>query len=424
MVMAKKRIVLFTAASILLCATIVTVFASFYADNHESVAATNVTNQENAFSDVSTSDWFYSDVEYAYKNGLMNGTGRNTFSPATTTTRGMIVTILWRLEGELIEVGKTFMDVKNGLYYYDAVAWASNNQIISGYNETEFGPDDAVTREQLATLIYRYAAYKKYNLAKKSTLDEYADKSQISDYAVSSIQWAHANGIITGTSSNTLSPMDYAQRSQVATILKRFCTQFAGLNTNDAKDEIAETEKASSPPTSGNNETSNNGGTSSAGGSSSGGSSGSTPKPSEDVENSHPSIVVSNKTAKPGDDVQLAIQVDNNPGILGMTLTMYYDESSCTLKSVENGEAFKGVLELTTSKTLNSGTRFVWYGVDIAQNDIKDGSILLMNFSVPKDAKVGKYPITVKFFDGDVIDKNLAGVPLVIENGYIEVTAK
>jgi len=240
--MTKKRMALLATVSILFCVTIVTVFVSFYANKHDSVAATNMTNNENTFSDVNESDWFYSDVVYVNKNGLMNGTSENCFSPGATTTRGMIVTVQWRLEGALVEEGKTFVDVKSDAYYHGAVAWASNHQIVTGYDETNFGPEDEATREQLATIIYRYATYKQYDLTKKSTLDEYIDKSQISDYAVPSIQWANANGIITGTSNNTLSPGDYVQRSQLAAILTRFCTQFAVINTNDITGDGSPTE--------------------------------------------------------------------------------------------------------------------------------------------------------------------------------------
>jgi hypothetical protein len=136
-----------------------------------------------------------------------------------------------------------------------------------------------------------------------------------------------------------------------------------------------------------------------------------------------PSITVSSVSAKPGDDVQVAVQLDNNPGVLGMILTAHFDETSCLLQSVENGDAFSGVLDLTTSKTLNSGGRFVWDGVDISQDNIKDGSVLLMNFSISKDTKEGQYPITLKYLDGDIVDTNLEAVTPLIENGFINVSA-
>ena len=417
--MVKKRTVLFTVAFILLCATIVTVFASFYSNSQDGEAIADMTNKENMFSDVKESDWFYSDVEYANENGLMKGTGENTFSPNATTTRGMIVTVLWRLEGELIEEDKSFADVQKDAYYHDAVAWAANNQIVTGYNDTNFGPEDNATREQFATIIYRYASYKKCDLTKMATLDEYIDKSQISDYAITAIQWANANGIITGTSNNTLSPEDYVQRSQLAAILKRFCTQFAILTTNDSTDDASKTEKDSGSSASNNTGASNNNG------SSSGGSSGNSSEPAEyNTKNTYPSLIVNGTSAKPGDDVQVTITLENNPGILGMALTAYYDEAACLLKSVENGDAFKGILDLTTSQTLNSGVRFIWDSVDISQDDIKDGSTMVMNFSIPGNTKEGKYPITLKYSDGDIVDKNLADVAPIIENGYITVITK
>lgn len=180
------------------------------------------------FTDVSSGIWYEEAVKYVHANGLMNGTGATTFSPDVTTTRGMIVTILYRLEDEPSAGASTFTDVVSGQYYTDAVAWAAANDIVSGYGNGMFGPNDAITREQMAAILYRYAQYKGRDVTAVTDLSSYTDASQIGEYALSAMQWANAEGLITGTSSTTLTPGGFATRAQVATILMRFCENMAG----------------------------------------------------------------------------------------------------------------------------------------------------------------------------------------------------
>ena len=194
---------------------------------------------ENAFIDIKESDWYYDDVKYVQKYNLMTGTAETAFSPLATATRGMIVTILWRVEGKPVAEGKNFEDVRPDAWYSMAVAWASKNQIVSGYNETEFGPDDTASREQFATIMYRYASFKKFDTSKSIELDKYSDKEQISEYAVKSMKWANANGIISGISDETISPKDNVQRCQIAAILRRFCENYKVFEDNDVDDEEA-----------------------------------------------------------------------------------------------------------------------------------------------------------------------------------------
>ena len=182
---------------------------------------------DSTFSDVKTSDWFYDDVRYVCENGLMNGTGSGTFSPKATTTRGMIVTILYRLSGEPAVSGACpFGDVAAGKYYEKAITWAAENKIVSGYADGTFGPDNAITREQLAAILYRYAQYKKYNTAASSSLNGFTDQASVSGYATASLEWAVAEKLVNG-SAGKLMPTGNATRAQVAAILHRFVENVA-----------------------------------------------------------------------------------------------------------------------------------------------------------------------------------------------------
>ncbi|MBO4264596.1 MAG: S-layer homology domain-containing protein, partial [Clostridia bacterium] len=168
------------------------------------------------------------DVEYAFENGLMQGTAEDKFSPYVNTSRGMIVTILWRLEGSPDVTGRCqFADVKPGSYYEKAVIWATENGIVKGYSTTKFGPDDDINREQLATLIYRYAEYKGYDVSARTNLSAYSDLSKISSFATEQMSWANAVGLINGTTPTTLNPGGLAQRCQAAAVFHRFLTGFA-----------------------------------------------------------------------------------------------------------------------------------------------------------------------------------------------------
>ena len=181
-----------------------------------------------AFLDVADSDWYADAVQYVFANGLMAGTSDTTFSPNATTTRAMIVTILYRLEGTPAVTGTTaFTDVAAGQYYADAVAWAAQNGIVSGTSATTFSPDGVITREQMAAILYRYAQYKGYDVTAKADLSVFTDAAQVSTYATDAMAWANASGLISGTSATTLSPAGSATRAQVATILMRFCENIA-----------------------------------------------------------------------------------------------------------------------------------------------------------------------------------------------------
>ena len=181
------------------------------------------TPSKTKFNDVSANDWFASAVDYVTGKGMMNGTADNTFSPKANTTRGMVVTVLYRLENQPSTSAASFTDVASGAYYANAVAWANANGIVSGYGSGKFGPNDKVTREQLAAILYRYAQYKKYDVSGAKSLDGYTDAQSVSSYAVPALQWANAAGVVTGKSGNKLDPKGNATRAEVAAMLMRFC---------------------------------------------------------------------------------------------------------------------------------------------------------------------------------------------------------
>ena len=176
------------------------------------------------FSDVRIADWFYNDVKYVYEKGMMSGTAADVFAPNATTTRAMIVTILYRLEGSPAVTGTSaFVDVPAGQWYTDAVNWAAANQIVKGTSATTFAPNDSITREQMAAILYRYAQYKGYDVTKKADLSGYSDNGQVSAYAKDALAWANAAKLINGVTNTTLAPQGNATRAQVSAILHRFC---------------------------------------------------------------------------------------------------------------------------------------------------------------------------------------------------------
>lgn len=176
------------------------------------------------FGDVKSGDWFYNDVKYVYDKGMMAGTAADVFAPNATTTRAMIVTILYRLEGSPAVTGTSaFVDVPAGQWYTDAVNWAAANQIVKGTSATTFAPNDSITREQMAAILYRYAQYKGYDVTKKADLSGYSDNGQVSAYAKDALAWANAAKLINGVTNTTLAPQGNATRAQVSAILHRFC---------------------------------------------------------------------------------------------------------------------------------------------------------------------------------------------------------
>ena len=197
-----------------------TVYAGWRVDENPGTGA-------NPFTDVSEKDWFYGDVMFVCENGLMLGTSKALFSPYGTATRGMMATILWRMEGSPAPKGKnSFTDVEAGKWYADAITWTAENGIFAGYGKDKFGPDDPITREQLASIFYRYADYKGYDLTAKGILDTFKDTDKITDYAKTAMQWAVSSGLVKGKSGNLLDPQGTATRAEIAAMLHRFIEKY------------------------------------------------------------------------------------------------------------------------------------------------------------------------------------------------------
>ena len=175
------------------------------------------------FDDVSKGDWFYKDVEYVYNEGIMDGVSKREFAPNETLTRAMIVKILYRIEGEPAgHRSSDFNDVESGRWYTGAVAWAAEKEIVKGYGNGKFGPNDPVTREQLAAILYRYTQYKGWSTTTASgNLDGFKDAASVSSYAVDAMNWAVDEGLLKGAN-NKLSPKSNATRAQVAAIIHRY----------------------------------------------------------------------------------------------------------------------------------------------------------------------------------------------------------
>lgn len=198
----------------------VEIFASFHPVESE---PDNKPQTPPSYVDVAPDAWYYDAVNYVSQENLMLGVGDNRFGPDGTTTRSMIVTILYRLEGSPRTGGSQFTDVPAGQFYSDAVAWASDNGIVAGYPDGRFGPSDPITREQMAAILYRYAGYKGQDVSAQADLSGYGDAGTISQYALPALGWANRQGLITGTDTNLLLPTGSATRAQVASILMRFC---------------------------------------------------------------------------------------------------------------------------------------------------------------------------------------------------------
>jgi hypothetical protein len=175
------------------------------------------------FADVPSGSWYYDDVAYVYDTGLMTGLTATAFGPNLSTTRGMIVTILWRMENEpAAKHGCPFADVRRGSYYEQAIAWASENGIVTGFDASTFAPDRAITREQLAAILFRFAAYRGMDaVTLRENLSSFQDQAAISAYAVSALNWAVGEGLMQGTG-DKLEPTGSATRAQVAAMLRRF----------------------------------------------------------------------------------------------------------------------------------------------------------------------------------------------------------
>ena len=181
------------------------------------------------FGDVPAGAWYSDAVDFVVRRGLFSGTGEDTFSPEANMTRAMLVTVLWRWEGKpQTDAENRFRDVKSGAWYTDAVRWASAQGIVTGYDEQTFGPDDSVTRQQMAAILCRWAGSRGYATGESGELSGYRDKDEIAPWALTAMGWACGAGLITGRTADTLSPNGTATRAEVATVFTRLCRIITG----------------------------------------------------------------------------------------------------------------------------------------------------------------------------------------------------
>lgn len=362
------------------------------------------------FSDVKETDWFFQSVQYVCAHGIMNGSSGNSFAPQDKTTRGMIVTMLYRYDGSPVVSGQCpFGDVAAGKYYRKAVIWAAENQIVGGLGGDRFGPDEPVTREQLAAILYRYANYKGYDTQRSVELAKFADRDDVGSYAVNAVKWAVADGLLSGVSATELQPKGFAIRAQVAAILMRFCEGTASGEPAAASDE-KEQENTKPAGSSGSTESGDKADPGE-----------STEKPDVPAQSGFGLSVESVKASAGDKLVTVRISVKDNPGILGMRFSVSYDESVLTLTGALNGDAVSRILTLTKAKTLCSGCNFVWDGIEIDTEDVKDGTVLELQFRVSDSAAAGNYPITIRYNSGDIVDNDLQKLSPYIQNGYISI---
>lgn len=202
----------------------VTITASFIEDE-DYVEPTPDPNMP--FTDVSENDWFYGAVQYVYDNDMMNGVSDTSFAPNSNLTRAMMAAVLYNLEDQPTQADSTFTDVVEGSWYADAVNWAAANDIVSGYGDGIFGPNDNITREQMAAILYRYAEYKGYDVSAVGDLSQFNDADNVSEWANEVMSWAVGAGLINGMGDGSVAPQGTATRAQVATVLMNFCENIA-----------------------------------------------------------------------------------------------------------------------------------------------------------------------------------------------------
>ena len=333
--------------------------------------------QAMAFADVSSNAWYEKDVRFVAENGLMNGVEKDRFAPEDSVSRGMLVTVLFRMDGAAAGDAKaSFADVKKGSYYEDAVAWAESKRIVTGYSEARFGPDDIVTREQLVTILYRYAASKGYDVSASRELLDFSDASEVSSYAKSCMEWAVGSNLIGGVTATRLVPQGSTTRAQLAAIIARFSRNgfLSAPDQNGASGEVP----GESP---GANDQENN----------------QKPEgPTDSVYGKEPTIYVQNVTARAGEEsVNVAVLIKNNP------------------------DAVKRSLSMTAGKKLVSGCRVIWDGVEVTQSDIADGEILIMTFLFKAPAERGEYPIRI--LCDTAVDNDLSRVPVKPVDGSVAI---
>lgn len=175
------------------------------------------------FRDVREKDWFYDAVTNVARNKWMTGTSISAFSPYSLATRGMVTTVLWRMEQNPEPASKNaFKDVRDGSWYCEGISWAKEKNIVNGYGDGNYGPEDSITREQLSSILYRYAQFKGYDVSQRMSLDSFRDNKKVSAYAVETMKWAASTGLINGKNNSRLDSRGYVTRAEFAAVLERF----------------------------------------------------------------------------------------------------------------------------------------------------------------------------------------------------------
>lgn len=400
------------------------------------------------FSDVPEKEWYAESVEYVHSKGLMNGVTQTSFEPETYITRGMIVTIIYRMEASPeIEGDLKFNDVNETYYYAKPIIWATRNNIVNGYDEDIFAPEDKITREQFATILYRYAKYKGVDVWAienvSGQFEIYSDGDMISDYAKESMLWANSSKLITGVTTTTLVPQGIATRAQAATIFMRFdrlIEQTKGDNSDDTSDGEEKVESDNKKPNNKQNDSPDK----EASGSKSDGTSNKTPgdkenngsgKDNEDVnagewddikdnkdgkddkdsedEITSPTIFVDSAVAE-GEYVDVVISVKNNPGIASLKFDVEFDDRSLKLVSVEFDSQWGSYITAPTPYNNPQNVSLI----SPFQNITKNGRLAMLKFEILDEAY--EKSITIKCDKNNIFNSDFDEIEFDVINGEIK----
>lgn len=358
------------------------------------------------FSDVHSTDWFYQEVQYVYRSGLMKGTSTTTFEPNGNITRGMIVTILHRMEGTPKEIASCpFYDVGLQRYYREAIIWAYVNKIVNGYNQTMFDPDDVITRQQLATILYRYSEFKGYDISKRASLSGFTDNNQINAYASDSMAWANAEGLIHGTSAGALLPKGNATRAHAAAILARFCQNIANKAVHESRDaqspaplNVEDAPDATREDSEGKNDASNdsdNVTSANRSGSKMGSNAGSSSPASNGAEKNSGTqddtthvvgaedaniFRVTANQASDGGTIELTVTLSGDVLLCGFDITLQYNRTLFSLKDLD------AIHELDIVSYIDNENGRITFNYAGAKNITKPKLILTATFDIVGDA--------------------------------------
>lgn len=366
------------------------------------------------FTDVPCEEWYTESVEYAYEHGFMNGTSETTFEPETHITRGMIVTIIYRMEGSPKTEGDSkFNDVNKTYYYATPIIWATENNIVNGYDEDTFAPDDKITREQFATILYRYAKYKGLDILADENISEqlkgYSDNEKISNYALAAMVWAKSSKLITGVTITTLVPQGIATRAQAATIFMRFDKLLGEFEEKDTSIDNMENEEQVKNEMSENNSDGKN---NNAGN-------------QDDLKNetygeeneneiTRPTIYVYDAVAT-GKYADIVISVINNPGIASLKFDVCFDDKNLKLVSVDFDSQWGDYITTPTPyknpQTINLISPF--------ENIAKEGKLAILRFEILNEFYAQN--ITIKCDTNNIFDSDFDEVEFDVINGKIKM---